>query len=560
VPLLIDARQVPTGSRIAADLCVIGAGAAGISIALQFIGKPFKLILLESGGMKPDPATQSLYAGEVVGLPCIRPDISRSRFFGGSTNCWGGWCRPLDEIDMESRPWIPNSGWPITPDELQPYYQRTHDLLKLGPFEYTKKYWDAKLASDSTGYFFPLKGDRLSNIICQLSPPARFAQLYGGALKAASNIDVYLNANVTELDTDHAGNSVVAIKVASLDGGRFVVTPRTVTLCAGGIENARLLLASNRVRRSGIGNEHDVVGRYFMDHPGTRKGKLRLTSQKRYRNLYDNSLANKRRHFNLPHSDIAAHVAPSQAVQREESLPNSRTYLVAQYFQSMSTSYKALKQIRQTLSNRQKFGVPLSEAIKEVKSALPVLLRQAPQLAISILDNRWNPAFLLRSFQIETIIEPVPNPDSRITLSSALDRLGMPISKIDWRLTELDARNFRKVDQLVTGELQKEGLITLLDEERHVGQEWPASVEGIWHHMGTTRMHTNPSKGVVDSHCRVHGMSNLFVGGSSVFPTAGSDTPTITIVALALRLAKHLEAQLAQQVLTAFIPRQLAQI
>jgi len=162
--LLIDARQVPTGSRIAADLCIVGAGAAGISIALQFVGKPFKLILLEGGGTSADPATQSLYAGEIVGLPCVRPDISRSRFLGGSTNCWGGWCRPLDELDMEERPWIPNSGWPIERNELQSYYRRSHELLQLGAFDYGEEYWNSKLGNDAAR-FLPLKGDALRNVV-----------------------------------------------------------------------------------------------------------------------------------------------------------------------------------------------------------------------------------------------------------------------------------------------------------------------------------------------------------------------------------------------------------
>ena len=546
--MFVDAREVPVGTRIEADLCIIGAGAAGISIALQFIDKPYKIVLLEGGGLNSDPATQSLYSGEVVGLSCLHPHLSRSQFLGGSTNCWGGWCRPLDELDFEARSWIPNSGWPIHRKELLPYYQRTHDLLKLGAFEYEEKYWSAELAPETFG-FLPLKGDRLLSHVCQISPPVRFGQLYRGVLKAASNIAVYLHANVTELDTDHNGNSVTAIRVASLDGGQFVVAPRTVALCAGGIENARLLLVSNRVRRSGIGNEYDLVGRYFMDHPTTRMGKVRLSNQKRHRRLYDNSLAHTRRRVNLPHLNIASHLAPTPTVQREASLPNSRTYLVAEYFHSMSISYKALRRIRQSLGDRAKFGVSISEVIKEIKSAFPLLLRQAPQLALATLDNRLNPAFVSRRFQVETIIEPVPNPDSRITLSSARDRLGVPTVRVDWRLTELDAQNFRKVQNLVVGELQKQGLVTLLDEERSVEEGWPATVEGCWHHMGTTRMHANIGKGVVDANCKVHGMSNLYVSGSSVFPTAGSDNPTITIVALALRAAEHLEGVLAQPAL-----------
>jgi hypothetical protein len=202
--LFFDARQLPAGARVGADLCIVGAGAAGISIALQFVGRPFKVVVLEGGGFKSDPATQSLYSGEVVGLPCVRPDLSRSRFFGGSTNCWGGWCRPLDEFDMEVRSWVPDSGWPISRYELQPYYRRTHELLKLGPFEYTEKHWGPKLANDSVE-FFPIKNGPLENRICQLSPPARFGEFYGPTLKTANNIEVFLHANATGIDTDHTG-------------------------------------------------------------------------------------------------------------------------------------------------------------------------------------------------------------------------------------------------------------------------------------------------------------------------------------------------------------------
>jgi choline dehydrogenase-like flavoprotein len=543
--LFIDARQLPAGARVSADLCIVGAGAAGISIALQFVGRPFKVVVLEGGGFKSDPATQSLYSGEVVGHPCVRPDLSRSRFFGGSTNCWGGWCRPLDELDMEVRSWVPDSGWPISRHELQPYYRRTHELLKLGPFEYTEKHWGPKLANDSVE-FFPIKNGPLENRICQLSPPVRFGEFYGPTLKAANNIEVFLHANATEIDTDHTGRSVAAIKVASLDGTRFTVVPRFVVLCAGGIENARLLLVSNRVRQTGIGNERDVVGRYFMDHPTTLMGKVRLVDQKRHRRLYDNSLAHTRRRVNLRDLNIAAHLAPEAKFQRENSLPNSRTYLVAQYFQSLSESYKALRQIKQTLGDREKFGVPLHAAIRDIKGALPTLLREAPQLILAILDDRMNPSFVPRTFRVETIIEPVPNQNSRVTLSPNLDRLGMPTVKVDWQLTELDAQNFRKIHGLVVEELRRQGLISVMDEEHHIAESWPASVGGCWHHIGTTRIHENRSKGVVDSDCRVHETSNLFVAGSSVFPTAGSDNPTITIVALALRLSEHLEAAMAQ--------------
>lgn len=541
--MFIDARGVSSSAVIDADLCIIGAGAAGITLALQFVGRREKVVLLEAGGFKPDSATQSLYSGEIVGLPCTRPDLSRSRFFGGSTNCWGGWCRPLDDIDTEERPWIPNSGWPITRAQLQPFYEKSHGLLQLGPFDYREANWTNELASHQVR-FFPLDDSPINNNVCLLSPPARFGRLYKDKLQHASNVHVFLHANVTEIQTDDTASRVIAVEVTTLSGSRFVVAPKVTTLCSGGIENARLLLASNKVQTAGLGNTHDNVGRYFMDHPSTRMGVVRLQDQQGHRRLYDNSLALTRRRVNLPHIRVAAHLAPTEQSQRELSLSNSRTYLVARYFHSVSESYKTLKAIRQAVRNGERFGVRVKETATQLASALPKLMLDAPQLTLALLDNRLNPNFVKRSFQVETIIEPVPNPDSRITLSGKRDRLGLPQVRVDWRLTEDDKRHFKGTHDLVTSELSKKGAVLVADEEGEIADRWPESVQGCWHHMGTTRMHQNPKKGVVDAECRVHGIHNLFVAGSSVFPTVGSDAPTITIVALALRLAERLQVLL----------------
>lgn len=541
--MFIDARSLPNATNLDADLCIIGAGAAGITLALQFIDRSTKVVVLEAGGLKSDAVTQSLYAGEVIGLPCVRPDLSRSRFFGGSTNCWGGWCRPLDEIDMLERPWIPNSGWPITREDLQPYYEKSHYLLKLGAFNYDQSSWVDELASSQVT-FFPLTDSSIDNTVCLLSPPARFGVLYRERLKNAANIRVILNANVTELHTDEAASTVTSIDVATLSGNRLSISPRATVLCSGGIENARLLLASNRVQKAGLGNGRDVVGRYFMDHPSTRMGVARLRDQRHHRRLYDNSLALTRRRVNLPHIRVAAHLAPTEGTQRQLSLANSRTYLMARYFHSVSQSYQRLKAIRQSIRNGARFGLQMKEVVGQTLAALPGLLLAAPQLAVALLDNRFNPDFVTRDFQIETIIEPIPNPDSRIMLSDRRDELGVRKVRVDWRLTEQDKRNFEDTHDLVVSELEKRGAVLVADKEAHVAARWPETVEGCWHHMGTTRMHLDPGKGVVDAQCKVHGVDNLFIAGSSVFPTGGSDTPTITIVALALRLAERLQAEL----------------
>ena len=541
--MFIDARGVSDQSIISADICIIGGGAAGITIALEFIGEPVQVVLLESGGTTPDAATQSLYAGENVGLPCAGPEISRSRFLGGSTNCWGGWCRPLDRIDFSRRAWMPHSGWPFGRGELEPYYERTHELLHLGPFEYREQCWSSELARQNVS-FFPIDNDRIVNIVDQFSPPARFGALYGPQLKAASNVRVFLHANATDIETNAKASLVTRIRVTTLNGINFSVIPKVVVLCTGGIENARLLLNSNRVQSVGLGNSHDLVGRYFMDHPVMSTTRVRLTNQRQHRRLYDNSLAFTRNGIHLQDLRIACHLAPSEKFQREALLPNSRTYLVANYFASMSAAYSALKTIRMQLQHRQKFGSPISHLLREIARNLPSILLHAPQVMLGLLDTLINPQFISRAYNLETIVEPIPNPDSRVTLIATRDRLGMNQVRLDWRLTEQDLLNFFRTHRFIRDELEREGLIVSCDPRKVPDNCWPDQIRGCWHHMGTTRMDPNPRKGVVDGDCRVHGVSNLFVGGSSVFPTVGSDMPTMTIVALALRLSRKLRASL----------------
>jgi choline dehydrogenase-like flavoprotein len=136
-------------------------------------------------------------------------------------------------------------------------------------------------------------------------------------------------------------------------------------------------------------------------------------------------------------------------------------------------------------------------------------------------------------------VEAEPNRDSRVTLSEHKDALGMNRVKVDWRLTELVKRTFDRTVTLLAEEMQRTGVADVQLDEPLEGKPWPAQLEGTWHHMGTTRMHDSPTQGVVDRNCQVHGMSNLFVAGSSVFPTVGANFPTITIVAMTLRLSEH---------------------
>ena len=261
--MFIDARKLPQDSRLTADLAIIGAGPAGITLARSMIGRATRVCLVEAGGTALDGPTQALYEGENVGIEYPLAG-SRLRYFGGSSNHWGGWCLTLHPIDLEQRDWLPDSGWPLGFDELQRYYEAASVIVEVSPARFSDRvYWQEKTGEDLR----EMPSGRMDLAFIQFSPPTRFGQRYGDELKAAANIDVLLNANVTNIGATQDGQSVQRLDIATLNGLRHRVDAKAFVLATGGLENPRLLLLSNDVLPAGLGNQHDLVGRYFMEHP-----------------------------------------------------------------------------------------------------------------------------------------------------------------------------------------------------------------------------------------------------------------------------------------------------
>ena len=531
--LIINANSLPSGTMLDTDVCIIGAGPAGISLAQAFDGKPFRVILLEGGQLRRNRASQALYKGENVGLHYDELDQARSRYFGGSSNCWGGFCRPLDPHDFEARDWVPASGWPIRRSDLMPYYQRAHSLLQLGPFEYDPASWqdwvgrpDARLV--------PFSRDRVINVISQLSPPTRFGRHYRADVARSRNVSAYLNANVTEIETPDMGTQVTGVRVRTYAGSGLHVTARHYILATGGIETPRLLLASNRRQPAGVGNQNDLVGRYFMDHPRLRSGTIVFRDPKAHSTIYD-------LHVTLPGAiraqgvKIAAYFGLTPETQRAERLGNTRCYTVSRYVGDDAASYTAVSHLRQAVHGA---GSLLERSGADIMN----IVRQLPNVAVLVAGLKFRLPMLARGFSLETVVEPTPLRDSRVTLGTERDPLGMPRVKVDWRLGELEKRTIRRTQEILGEEMLRSGAGSVVVNAPGDNEAWPDTLAGCWHHMGTTRMSDDPRQGVVDANCRVHGMENLFIAGSSVFPTCGSDMPTITIVALALRLADRITA------------------
>ncbi len=495
--MLRDGREIESGTTLDFDICILGAGAAGITLARALAKTGRKLALVESGGFEYDEATQALYEGTNRGtllVPRARYLMAgRQRFFGGTTNHWTGWCRPFDPIDFERRPWLADSGWPFGRSELDPYYRRATEVVQIRPFDESPD-----VSGQERGQGLP-EGGRFVTRYFHLSPPTRFGQRYRAELEEAANVEVFLHSNATRLATAVGGGAVDSVEVATLTGRKFTIRARRYIAALGGVENARLLLLSDDVQAGGIGNQHDLVGRYFMDQPHLTAARLIFPGGpidvSRWRPYQHNALRHR----------VFGVFCPREDVLREEQLLN-------QSFELRHADDEDLP--------------PEAAGLAQAAGRL----------------HGGDPVDHFDGFELWARAEARPMRDSRVTLSQDRDALGLRRVHLEWFIDKEDREHIRRAAELFArdlGRFSAARVQVIWDPERLWRGSW-----GGHHHLGTTRMHDDPRQGVTDADCRVHGVRNLYIAGSSLFPTYGYANPTLTIVALALRLADHLEATL----------------
>jgi len=523
VTMFIDSRSLPDQEVIEVDLCIAGAGAAGITIAREFIGRDLRVCLLESGGLEHDEETQDLARGEVIGLPYFPLELAQCRYFGGTTNTWSGLCRPLDEIDFEVRDWVPHSGWPFTRSHLEPYYARARSILQLGPLGDDSDAWEGEGAKR-----WPLSDKRVKTTIFQFSPPTRFGEVYRDEFRRASTIRVFLYANVTEIETDDAAGTVSGLRVATLAGNEFRVSARCFVLAMGGLEIPRLLLLSNKRRSAGLGNTHDLVGRFFMEHPHLESGAILPSDPGIDIGFYDRHRVNGVVAFGA--------LAIADEILRRDRMLNFSASLAF----TVGDRYEAARRSEGASSLRYLYrDFRYSRLPRDFWHHLAAVIADIDEVAIDLYGEAFGE--VLPIFGLYNRTEQAPDPDSRITLSTDKDRLGLNRVRLLWRLSAFDRQSIQRAHEIIGRELGRSGLGRLRIDIEDTDTGWPESLKGGGHLMGTTRMHADPRKGVVDAQCRVHGISNLYISGPSVFPTGGYANPMLTIVALALRLADHLK-------------------
>lgn len=537
--MLIDLRKdngatLDASDGFSADICIIGAGAAGLSLARRLVQRGHQVCLLESGGLDFEQETQDLYRGANVGMPYYDLDQSRLRFFGGTVAIWGGRCALLDPIDFEQRDWVPHSGWPIGRADLDPYYRQANEQLELGEFNYEHDIWAALGVADPG--FDP---DKIDAELWRFDERMeRFAASRARDLIAAPNLRVLIHANAVKLQAGANARTIEHVEVRPLGAAPRQVRARHYILASGTIENARLLLASNDVEAAGIGNRHDLVGRFFMEHPAGRIGKVETAQP------FELWAALQKR-FTRDGPPLAPALRLGDAAQREHQALNSIVTFKLQRDPARGVA------LGNRLYHNLKHSIAPSRggrALDHAYRAIRAWLHRSVRNNVERLRARAG----LTDLYLITRGEQAPNPDSRILLSSERDALGNRRADLAWQLSEIDKHTARMFAQVFDEELRRLGKGRVvpsawLDEP---GPQWPIDPTvgnhpfANYHQMGGARMSASPAQGVVDADCRVHGYANLFVAGGSVFPTGGWANPTLTIIALALRLADHLDARL----------------
>jgi choline dehydrogenase-like flavoprotein len=578
-----DLATFPANSVFEADLAIIGGGPAGLTIAREFFGTAVRVLLLESGLLAETPGHAALAELDSIGEPRTdaqkqkriafhgasssswSPDVQpygvRCRALGGSTHAWAGKSAAFDPIDFERRSWVPYSGWPIGYESVAPYLDRAADVLNLGPNTYDDNLWKLigiappKPRLDAEGlrsFFWQFARSRLDHLDIM-----RFGREF--VTFKAANVRVLLNATVKQIELTTDGGSYEGLEISTIGGVRSKVKAKMAVIAASGIENPRLLLVSNAIQSRGIGNDHDQVGRFLMDHAGARvarfdqAGLMEIVKRFGFYGV---------RHGGRMHMYMHG-LAPAPALQEREQLLNSAVYFMPE--RSPNDPWDALKRLLRRTSAK-----PVQDALAVVSGA--GLL--AKGVGMKVLDSnttptilkdlivdaaiRFSPNLVAEEFQsrgvphkltgvwLDAIAEQRPDPDSRVSLSDRSDRLGLPLAKVNWRINDDERRTIVRIAHLTRDAFARAGLPQPILEP-WVAEERLADgvIIDMAHTLGTTRMSDNPKSGVVDENCQVHGVRGLYVAGSSIFPTSGHANPTLMILAFAIRLADTIKSRLA---------------
>ena len=522
----LNANSLNTETVEEYDVCIIGSGAAGIAVAKEFISSKQTVIMLEAGGIDFEEELQTDYTYEALNGREGEWQFTRTRQWGGTTSVWYGRCTPLKPIDLEDRPWVNASGWPISFEELEKYNKRAFDTLKVSnQHAIQPSYWhESKTAEafDSTA---------IEPRVFLWSDPKDMAIAHHKEIEASNNVTLCYYAFAQEITPSENNDHAETVIVRSSEGNLLTIKAKAIVLAGGAIENSRLLLLSQKNCEHGLGNQHDNVGRYYMDHPRL-DGKAKLHVN--FKNKNWRSMVQHLDETITPEGNMQLLLTLSEEIQRKENLLNHGTVFRSIYKEQISPAYLASKRL--FYSAKQKNFKEISS-----KDSLQVI-SHLPQLVSTGVKNMLGRPLTFSHLILMDQLEQEPDRESRIMLNGKKDRFGQAKTAIKWEIGESTTRSLFRFHQELDNHLRKTELGWLESPVLDDPETDPGYTDAC-HPSGTTRMSVHPKDGVVDPDCRVHGIDNLYITGSSVFPTVGYANPTLTLVALAIRVADKIKAK-----------------
>ena len=509
------------------DLCIVGAGAAGLALAAEFLGTSWRVIVVESGLRDPDALDAELNTLSCEGLRHDGWREGRCRGLGGTTRAWGGQLVPMMSSELQARSWVPDSGWPFDLDTLDPYYRRVEELLRTEGPPYDAHNFD-RLRIPAPRFDpgeFRIRFSQWTAL-----GRRNFAVLWRSQLERSRNVCVILDATAIAVHCAVSGKHCNCIEARARSGAQVKIHARTFVLACGGLETARLLLASPLPAGGSAANSSGLVGRYFQDHVSYMAGIIRPAQRRTVQGIFDPRY--------LGGTMFSMKVEPTDEAMQRNGWLHAMAHVAFQIPDALGWM-----EVRRILRSLQagRFEMPsFHEALAMLRGGTDLM-----RLVISraLANRRRSPdsgAILLL-----VDCEQAPNPESRVYLdrSQDSDAFGMPRLRLDWRLTELECRTLTGFALRVAQEFERLGLahIELAGDPDFGRRDSIGAARDIFHHMGTTRMSRTPAAGVTNSNLRCHDVDNLYIAGPSVFPASGVANPTFTVLALALRLADHLK-------------------
>jgi len=529
------------------DICIVGSGAAGATVAAELVGSGLSVCVLESGVKKVTRRGDELKRALSRGIHV--KDYSRERVLGGATTTWAGLSSPLDPADLEPRDFVEHSGWPIERDELLPLYEAAAERYRfprLADFEP-----EGFGALRAQGNLQPDWSVIEEKVFLAASEPQDFGKEQQ-AVYEADGADLWLDASVACLrGTD---GTITHADVRTRSGHARELRARVFVVAAGGIENARLLLNSRDLCSAGLGNEHDQVGRFMMNHPKNYGGILHLARPVEALPYYFGCLHGGFAGYGglrFPEGELARRGLMNSYVRLEPLFPWSDSegiealvliakrsrFLVDRLRRKSQEQVVELRDYSETGDDSD-----LQNERRSLLGFIPLLFTialDAPKVTRylwSRLISRKRP--VIKRARLRNFMEMEPRPENRVILADESDAHGMPLPLVVHDTSEQDRRSLTELHEVLRGEFERVGF-GRLETDLGTADPWPITQDAS-HHMGTTRMGKAPESSVVDPSLKLHGATNVYVAGASVFPTSGCANPTYTIVALSIRLAREL--------------------